>query len=222
MAKFRLRSKITGQYIEITQEAIETPVEDMMGFFEGKDVETILSEIGLKIRNGVATPHDIDLVRKMLDAINDDILALKDGVNGIVGIDTETLKEMVGKYEDGSLGSGGSGGGGIEGIDTDVLKELVQKYIDGTLIPPLVPTLESDFPERTVVEEGSGVTIDVFFQTPNLGDATLYINVNNAEIDFQPQLRAGANTITIKGSYLNKTNNVINMYAKDRVGMITN
>ena len=226
MAKFRLRSKITGQYIEITQEAIETPVEDMMGFFEGKDVETILSEIGLKIRNGVATPHDIDLVRKMLDAINDDILSLKDGVNGIVGIDTETLKEMVGKYEDGSLGSGGSGGGGeaggIEGIDTDVLKELVQKYIDGTLIPPLVPTLESDFPERTVVEEGSGVTIDVFFQTPNLGDATLYININNAEIDFQPQLRAGANTITIKGSYLNKTNNVINMYAKDRVGMTTN
>lgn len=226
MAKFRLRSKITGQYIEITQEAIETPVEDMMGFFEGKDVETILSEIGLKIRNGVATPHDIDLVRKMLDAINDDILALKDGVNGIVGIDTETLKEMVGKYEDGSLGSGGSGGGGesggIEGIDTDVLKELVQKYIDGTLIPSLVPTLESDFPERTVVEEGSGVTINVFFQTPNLGDATLYININNAEIDFQPQLRTGANAITIKGSYLNKTNNVINMYAKDRVGMTTN
>ena len=226
MAKFRLRSKITGQYVEITQEAIETPVEDLMGYFEGKDVETVLSEIGMKIRNGVATPYDIDLVKKMLDAINDDILALKDGVNGIVGIDTETLKEMVGKYEDGSLGSGGSGGGGeaggIEGIDTDVLKELVQKYIDGTLIPSLVPTLESDFPERTVVEEGSGVTINVFFQTPNLGDATLYININNAEIDFQPQLRTGANAITIKGSYLNKTNNVINMYAKDRVGMTTN
>ena len=71
MAKFRLRSKITGQYVEITQEAIETPVEDLMGYFEGKDVETVLSEIGMKIRNGVATPHDIDLVRKMLDAIND-------------------------------------------------------------------------------------------------------------------------------------------------------
>ena len=74
MAKFRLKSKITGEYIEITQEAIETPVEDIMGYYEGKDVETVLSEIGIKIRDGIATPHDIDLVRKMLDAINDDIL----------------------------------------------------------------------------------------------------------------------------------------------------
>ena len=38
MAKFRLKSKITGEYIEITQEAIETPVEDIRGFYEGKDV----------------------------------------------------------------------------------------------------------------------------------------------------------------------------------------
>lgn len=225
MAKFKLRSKLTGQYIEITQEAIETPVEDMMGYFEGKDVETVLSEIGMKIRNGVATPHDIDLVRKMLDAINDDILSLKDGVNGIVGIDTETLKEMVGKYEDGSLGSGGSGGGGggsIEGVDTEVLKELVDKYLTGTLIPPMVPTIESNFPERVVVEEGSGVTIDIFFQTPNLGSGTLYITVNNAEIDLQPEVQTGDNNITIKGSYLNKTNNVIDMYVKDRVGMTSN
>ena len=222
MAKFRLKSKITGQYIEITQEAIETPVEDMMGFFEGKDVETILSEIGLKIRNGVATPHDIDLVRKMLDAINDDILSLKDGVNGIVGIDTETLKEMVSKYEDGSLGGDSGGGGSIEGIDTEVLKEVVDKYLTGTLIPPMVPTIESNFPERVVVEEGNGVTIDIFFQTPNLGSGTLYISINNAEIDLQPEVQTGNNNITIKGSYLNKTNNIIVLYVKDRVGMTSN
>lgn len=225
MAKFRLRSKITGQYVEITQEAIETPVEDLMGYFEGKDVETVLSEIGMKIRNGVATPHDIDLVRKMLDAINDDILALKDGVNGIVGIDTETLKEMVGKYEDGSLGSGGSGGeggGSLEGIDIDVLKEMIDKYLHGTLVPPLVPTIETTFPERVVIEQGDNVTFDIYFQTPNLGDGTLYIVVNNAEIDFQPTLIGGDNQITIKGSYLTKANNTVSVYAKDRVGMTSN
>lgn len=222
MAKFKLRSKITGQYVEITQEAIETPVEDLMGYFEGKDVETVLSEIGMKIRNGVATPYDIDLVKKMLDAINDDILALKDGVNGIVGIDTETLKEMVGKYEDGSLGSGGSGGGSLEGIDIEVLKEMIDKYLHGTLVPPLVPTIETTFPERVVVEQGDNVTFDIYFQTPNLGDGTLYIVVNNAEIDFQPTLLGGDNTITIKGSYLTKANNTISVYAKDRVGMTSN
>ena len=222
MAKFRLRSKITGQYVEITQEAVETPVEDLMGYFEGKDVETVLSEIGMKIRNGVATPHDIDLVRKMLDAINDDILALKDGVNGIVGIDTETLKEMVGKYEDGSLGSGGSGGGSLEGIDVDILKEMIDKYLHGTLVPPLVPTIETTFPEKTVIEQGDDVTFDIYFQTPNLGDGTLYIVVNNAEIDFQPTLIGGDNNITIKGSYLTKANNSISVYAKDRVGMTSN
>ena len=223
MAKFRLRSKITGQYVEITQEAVETPVEDLMGYFEGKDVETVLSEIGMKIRNGVATPHDIDLVRKMLDAINDDILSLKDGVNGIVGIDTETLKEMVSKYEDGSLGGGGSGGGGsLEGIDIDILKEMIEKYLHGTLVPPLVPTIETTFPEKTVIEQGDDVTFDIYFQTPNLGDGTLYIVVNNAEIDFQPTLIGGDNNITIKGSYLTKANNSISVYAKDRVGMTSN
>ena len=226
MAKFKLRSKITGQYVEITQEAIETPVEDLMGYFEGKDVETVLSEIGMKIRNGVATPYDIDLVRKMLDAINDDILALKDGVNGIVGIDTETLKEMVGKYEDGSLGGGGSGGegggGSLEGIDIDTLKEIIDKYLHGTLVPPLVPTIETTFPEKTVIEQGDNVTFDIYFQTPNLGDGTLYIVVNNAEIDFQPTLIGGDNQITIKGSYLTKANNTVSVYAKDRVGMTSN
>ena len=220
MAKFRLRSKITGQYIEITQEAIETPVEDMMGFFEGKDVETILSEIGLKIRNGVATPHDIDLVRKMLDAINDDILALKDGVSGIEGIDTETLKEIVSKYEDGNLGGGGS----LEGIDIDILKEMIVKYENGNLGGggAVSPTIESDFPSKTVIEEGQGITLDIFFQTPNLGDGTLYIVINNAEIDLQPTIKQGDNSIVIKGSYLNKTNNTISVYAKDRVGMTSN
>ena len=111
MAKFRLKSKITGEYIEITQEAIETPVEDIRGFYEGKDVETVLSEIGMKIRNGVATPGDIELVKTMLDELNDEILDLKDGVGSIEGIDTEVLKNLINDYTEGNLGSGGTAGG---------------------------------------------------------------------------------------------------------------
>ena len=101
MAKFRLKSKITGEYIEITQEAIETPVEDIRGFYEGKDVETVLSEIGMKIRNGVATPGDIELVKTMLDELNDEISDSKDGGGSIEGIDTEVLKNLINDYTEG-------------------------------------------------------------------------------------------------------------------------
>ena len=153
MAKFRLKSKITGEYIEITQEAIETPVEDIQGFYEGKDVETILTEIGMKIRNGVATPGDIELVKTMLDELNDEILDLKDGVGSIDGIDTEVLKSLINDYTEGNLGSGGTSGG-IEGVDTEVLKEMIVKYLRGDFEKSLTPTIESTFPETTIIEEG--------------------------------------------------------------------
>ena len=221
MAKFRLKSKITGEYIEITQEAIETPVEDIRGFYEGKDVETVLSEIGMKIRNGVATPGDIELVKTMLDELNDEILDLKDGVGSIEGIDTEVLKNLINDYTEGNLGSGGTAGG-IEGVDTEVLKEMIVKYLRGDFEKSLTPTIESTFPETTIVEEGKGVTIDIYFQTPNLGEGTLIITVNNAEIDLQPTLVQGNNNIAIPSKYLNKTNNIIMLYAKDRANMTSN
>lgn len=217
MAKFRLKSKITGKYIEITQEAIETPVEDIRGFYEGKDVETILTEIGMKIKNGVATPDDIALVKTMLDELNDEILDLRNDMGRIDGVDTEVLKSLIKDYTDGKLGSGN-----IEGVDTEVLKEMIVKYLRGDFEKSLTPTIESTFPETTIIEEGKSVTIDIYFQTPNLGDGTLIITINNAEIDLQPIVAQGNNNITIPSKYLNKTNNIVMLYAKDRANMTSN
>ena len=73
MAKIRLKHKETGEYMEITQEAIETPVEDIMSLYENKNVESILQEIGLKIKNGVATPDDIALLRRMLQTLSNKV-----------------------------------------------------------------------------------------------------------------------------------------------------
>ena len=51
MSVIKLKNKETGEYTEIIQEAIETPVEDVLNLFENKNVESILQEIGIKIKN---------------------------------------------------------------------------------------------------------------------------------------------------------------------------
>ena len=55
MSVIKLKNKETGEYTEIIQEAIETPVEDVLNLFENKNVESILQEIGIKIKKGIAT-----------------------------------------------------------------------------------------------------------------------------------------------------------------------
>lgn len=200
MARIQIRNKTTGEDQYITQTAIETPITDLEGNYQYKNVEMALQEIGEKIKNGVATPNDIKQIKAMIDIINDNIANIESGggsggpSSGIEGIDTEVLKEMVEKYEKGQLG----GGGGA-----------------------VSPTIESEFKD-CVIEAGASITIDIFYQSPNLGDGTLYITINNAEIDLYPILKQGNNSITIAAKYLNKASNTITLYAKDRVGMSSN
>ena len=223
MSVIKLKNKETGEYTEIIQEAIETPVEDVLNLFENKNVESILQEIGLKIKNGVATPEDIALLKRMLQTLSATVNDLKNNggnASGIEGIDIDVLKEMIQKYEDGELGAGS-----IEGVDMDILKEMIVKYENGDLgggSGAVSPTIESDFPTESIIEEGSSISIDIYFQTPNLGDGKLYITVNNVEIDYSPTIKQGDNKIAIAAKYLTKTNNTISIYAKDRVGMTSN
>ena len=223
MSVIKLKNKETGEYTEIIQEAIETPVEDVLNLFENKNVESILQEIGIKIKNGIATPEDIALLKRMLQTLSATVNDLKNNggnASGIEGIDIDVLKEMIQKYEDGELGADS-----IEGVDMDILKEMIVKYENGDLgggSGAVSPTIESDFPTESIIEEGSSISIDIYFQTPNLGDGKLYITVNNAEIDYSPTIKQGDNKIAIAAKYLTKTNNTISIYAKDRVGMTSN
>lgn len=226
MSVIKLKNKETGEYTEIIQEAIETPVEDVLNLFENKNVESILQEIGIKIKNGIATPEDIALLKRMLQTLSATVNDLKNNggnASGIEGIDITVLKEIIKKYEDGELGGTATD---IEGIDLKVLKEMIEKYENGELSGggsgAVSPTIESEFPKESVIEEGSYVDIDIYFQTPNLGEGKLYITVNNVEIDYSPTIQQGDNTIRIAAKYLTKTSNTIALYAKDRMAMTSN
>ena len=225
MARIQIKNKKTGEIEYITQEAIETPIRDLADNFSSKNLESVLQEIGLKLKNGVATPDDVALLKAMINNLSETVGNLQPGSGSIEGVDIDTLKELIRKYENGELGSGGTSSG-IEGIDTNTLKEMVNKYENGELSGggsgAVSPTIESTFPSESVIEEGSSVTIDIYFQTPNLGEGTAYISINNIEIDQYPTISQGDNNIKIDSKYLTKTNNTISIYVKDRVLMTSN
>ena len=79
MARIQIRNKTTGEDQYITQTAIETPITDLEGNYQYKNVEMALQEIGEKIKNGVATPNDIKQIKAMIDIINDNIANIEGG-----------------------------------------------------------------------------------------------------------------------------------------------
>lgn len=223
MSVIKLKNKNTGEEKAVIQEAIETPLEDALNLYEKKNVEGALQELGLKVKKGVATPEDIDLLKTMLRTLSATVNDIKNNGSGIAGVDITVLKEIIKKYEDGELGGTATD---IEGIDLKVLKEMIEKYENGELSGggsgAVSPTIESEFPKESVIEEGSYIDIDIYFQTPNLGEGKLYITVNNVEIDYSPTIQQGDNTIRIAAKYLTKTSNTIALYAKDRMAMTSN
>ena len=227
-----------GNLINIPTHAIETPILDLSEYYDSENVEGALREIGQKIHNGVATPQEIEALIKQLDLIQNNVKeTVKQEVgkldfSNIIDLDTEILNEIIKAYKEGSLG-GGSGSIDEEKfyellngqLNVKVLKEMTTKYLNGGLSgggSAVSPTIESSFPSETIIEEDTRLDIDVFFQTPNLGEGTGYITINGVEIDYYPTLEQGDNIIKIDPKYLTKTTNTISIYVKDRTGMASN
>lgn len=87
----------------------------------------------------------------------------------------------------------------------------------GTVI---VPTISSTF-EDCAIEKGEDITIPIFFTSPSGGTGTAYISVNNVEID-TAGVKQGNNNLKIAGVNLTKTENIINIYVRDRAGIASN
>ena len=228
-----------GNLIDIPTHAIETPILDLAEYYDSENVEGALREIGEKIHNGVATPDEIEALIKQIDTIQVNIKnIIREEVgdldfSDITNLDTETLNEIIEAYKEGSLG-GGSGSIDEEKfyellngqLNVRVLKEITTKYLNGGLSGggggAVSPTIETSFPSETIIEEDTRLDIDVFFQTPNLGEGTGYITINGVEIDYYPTLEQGDNIIKIDPKYLTKTSNTVSIYVKDRTGMTSN
>ena len=227
-----------GNLIDIPTHAIETPILDLAEYYDSENVEGALREIGEKIHNGVATPDEIEALIKQIDTIQVNIKnIIREEVgdldfSDITNLDTETLNEIIEAYKEGNLG--GSGGIDVtefnrllrEKLNVPVLNEMTQKYLNGEFSGggsgAVSPTIESLYPSESVIEEGARLDIDIFFQTPNMGEGTTYITINGVEIDYYPIVNQGDNMIRIESKYLNKTSNTISLYVKDRVGMTSN
>ena len=226
-----------GNLIDIPTHAIETPILDLAEYYVSENVEGALREIGEKIHNGVATPDEIEALIKQIDTIQVNIKNIVREEIGdldfseITNLDTETLNEIIEAYKEGSLGSGGIDSTEFnrllrEKLNVPVLNEMTQKYLNGELSGggsgAVSPTIESLYPSESVIEEGARLDIDIFFQTPNLGEGTGYITINGIEIDYYPILQQGDNIIKIESKYLTKASNTISIYVKDRTGMTSN
>lgn len=83
-----------------------------------------------------------------------------------------------------------------------------------------VPTITSTFTDATV-EKGENVEIPIFFSSPNMGSGTAYILVNNVQVD-TAGVSQGNNIIIVKSEHLVNTENMVGIYVKDRVGIVSN
>lgn len=84
-----------------------------------------------------------------------------------------------------------------------------------------VPTITSTFKD-TAIDRGNDVTIPIFFSSPNKGNGTAYILVNNVQVD-TTGLKQGNNNVRVDGQFLtSQTENLVAIYAKDRAGIVSN
>lgn len=117
-----------------------------------------------------------------------------------------TLQDHTGKIENLTeavdwLKVNGGGGGGTGG--------------GGTVMPTITTTDELS----QVVPKGQEIVLNVFFSSPNLGQGSLVLLVNNKEVN-SFTIKQGSNSINIGA--LKDLRNKIVIYAKDRANLVSN
>ena len=198
-----------GNWVSEEQTAIETSILDIAGNFESENVEGALRELAEKTANA-EVPAELEAqVKANATNIKKIQQQIQNGTGGSGGASSEELKgisdrvtvleqDMITAKDDIEyLKANGGGGGGSA-----------------------VPTIKSDFTD-CAIDKGTDVIIPIFFSSPNMGDATAYILVNNIQVD-STGIKQGNNNVRVKAQYLTHTDNKVAIYAKDRAGIVTN
>lgn len=134
-------------------------------------------------------------LREISDKLNE-TLANLDAQRDVIQQHSSTLTEHASDIE--WLKENGGGGGGTGSS---------------------APTITSTFEDCTV-DKDNEVEIPIFFASPNLGEGTAYIIINNIEVGSITGIKQGNNTINI--GKLTELNNTVSIYVKDRVNMLSN
>ena len=201
------RKDSNGNWV-LDQQAIETSIIDLEGNFKSTNVEGALRELAEQQKSGAN-------LTELEDKIETNRLGIISNANKIANLQKQienggsvprdlvdrvtTLEnEMITAKEDIEyLKANGGGGGGSA-----------------------VPTIKSDFKD-CAIDKGSDVIIPIFFTSPNMGDGTAYILVNNIQVD-SAGVKQGNNNVRVKAQYLSNTDNKVAIYVKDRAGIVTN
>ena len=81
-----------------------------------------------------------------------------------------------------------------------------------------LPSIKSDLTSGTITSD-TELIIPVYFTSPNYGDGTLYVLVNNVEVG-KYTIKQGNNNINI--GLLTESSNKVQIYAKDRANLMSN
>lgn len=85
----------------------------------------------------------------------------------------------------------------------------------------VLPTITSEFTD-VAIDKGESIEIPIFFSSPNMGDGTAYVTINNILV-FKVNVTQGNNVIKIESRYLEgKTENKVAIYVKDRASLVSN
>ena len=119
----------------------------------------------------------------------------------------------------------GSVGSQVNTLNTkvNVLEEDVEwlKENGGGGTGSVLPTITSEFTD-VAIDKGESIEIPIFFSSPNMGDGTAYVTINNI-LAFKIDVAQGNNVIKIDASYLEgKTENKVAIYVKDRASLVSN
>lgn len=106
----------------------------------------------------------------------------------------------------------------INSIKNTINEHLTNHPSGGSGTGGSMPTIESDW-ELTTVDGDLDFTIPIYYTSPNLGEGTCYVLINNVETSIQ-SVNQGNNEIRI--SALGSGTKKIVIYVKDRAGLLSN
>ena len=174
--------------------AVETTIVDSEGNFESSNVEGALRELAEKTKNS-----NVASIEAAVKSNTTKITKLQSQVStNATDIDNLQSDMTTAKEEIEYLKVNGGGGGGSSAV----------------------PTIKSDF-EDCAIDKGSDLVIPIFFTSPNMGDGTAYIMVNNIQVD-TAGVKQGNNNVRVYAKFLTATDNKVAIYVKDRAGIVTN
>ena len=196
MGVIRKFNRETGQWeIYGSTDAKDINLLDVGDNFENKNVESAFREVSNKLNRTLA---ELEAQRGTLVSHASELQAQR-GTLVSHATELQSQKKAINTHTE----------------DIEFLKEFGGGGGGGAAAPTITSTFEN-----CSVDKETEVKIPIYFSSPNLGEGTVYIIVNNIEIGSIPGIKMGNNVINV--GKMTESINEVCIYVKDRTGMLSN